>query len=395
MPRRRIPAARFAVAVGFMSSGVAFASWVVRIPDVQAQLGLSEGELGMVLLAVAAGGLAAMPLSSVLISRFGSRLVARWAGVFLAISLAAVPRMPGALLLAAALLVLGAATSVLSVALNTEAAALERRMRRPIMAGLHALYSVGGLAGASAGGLAAGAGVGASAHLGVAAMAVAGVALAISRSLLGRAPRGETARLTFVRPGRPLLLMGTVAFCVLFGEGALADWSAVYLRETVEAGPTMAAAGYAAFSLWMAVGRFVGDALTIRLGSVFLVRLGAVTAATGMVVALVSADPMLSVAGFGAVGAGLSTIYPTVLAAAGRLPGAPAAGSIAVVSSMGYVGLLAGPPLIGLLAEVVTLRIGFASVALTSAAIVGLSAGIPGRPGVRMPGAGRVVVSAN
>lgn len=322
-----------------------------------------------------------MPLASLLISSFGSRLVARWAAVLLAISVAVAPRMPVPTLLAAALLVLGAATSVLSVALNTEAAALERRMRRPIMAGLHALYSVGGLLGAAVGGVAAGAGVTAGVHLGVAAVVVAAVAFTISPSLLGGAPRERAARVPFVRPGRPLLLMGVIAFCVLFGEGALADWSAVYLRDTVGSGPAMAAAGYAAFSLWMAAGRFVGDALTVRLGPVLLVRAGAATAAIGMVVALVSADPFLSVAGFGAVGAGLSTVYPTVLAAAGRLRGGPAAGSIAVVSSMGYVGLLAGPPLIGLLAEVVTLRIGFASVVLSSAAILWLSRAIP-QPGL-------------
>src|SRR5690606_37320335 len=131
---RRIPAARVSVALGFMLSGVAFASWVVRIPDVQQRLALSEGALGLVLLAVAFGGLAAMPLSGYLIARLGSRTVARAAALTLALSVALPPRLPNAMLLAAVLLVLGAATSVLSVALNTQAAALERRMRRPIMA---------------------------------------------------------------------------------------------------------------------------------------------------------------------------------------------------------------------------------------------------------------------
>lgn len=146
---RRLPAARVAVAIGFMLSGIAFASWVVRIPDIQRGLELSEGALGLVLLSVAFGGLLAMPLSGLLISRFGSRAVARGAALTLAISIMLPPRLSSVAALAGVLLVVGAATSVLSVALNTQAAALERRMKRPIMAGLHALYSVGGLLRAS------------------------------------------------------------------------------------------------------------------------------------------------------------------------------------------------------------------------------------------------------
>lgn len=372
-PRRRIPTARVAVALGFMLSGIAFASWVVRIPDIQHRLGLSEGLLGLVLLAVAVGGLIAMPLASPLIGRFGSRSVARGAAVLLAGSVALPARVPDPISLSAVLLVLGAATSVLSVALNTQAASLERRMRRPVMAGLHALYSVGGLVGATIGGLVAGAGVSAAAHLAGAAVGLGGAALVITPRLLAPREDGSGGRARMTRPGRPLLLMGVVAFCVLFGEGAVADWSAVYLRDALNAGPAAAAAGYAAYSLMMAAGRFVGDALTLRIGAQRLVRLGASLATAGMTMALLAPHTALSVVGFALVGSGFATIYPTMLANAGRVKGSPPAGSIAVVSTMGYVGLLAGPPLIGFVAEVTTLRIGFGLVAVTSALIIWLA----------------------
>lgn len=377
---RRIPVARIAVAVGFMLSGIAFASWVVRIPDIQMRLGLSEGVLGLVLLAVAFGGLVAMPLSGMLIGRFGSRTVARAAALVLAGSVALPPRLPDVWTLSLVLIFLGAATSVLSVSLNTQAASLERRMRRPVMSGLHALYSVGGLVGAMVGGVVAGRGIGTSAHLLGAAVVVAGVALVITPLLLPQREDGgggSGGRVRLSKPQRPLVLMGIVAFCVLFGEGAVADWSAVYLRDARMAGPALAAAGYAAYSLMMAVGRFAGDALILRLGARRVVRLGAATAATGMMVALLAPGANWSILGFAAVGAGFSSIYPSVLASAGRLKGAPPASSIAVVSSMGYVGLLAGPPLIGFVAEATNLPIGFGLVALSSAAIVLLARVIP------------------
>lgn len=378
---RRIPAARIAAAIGFMLSGVAFASWVVRIPDFQSRLALSEGSLGLVLLGVAMGGLVAMPLSGALIARFGSRPVARGASLSLAAALIVPAVAPSALVLALGLFVLGASSSLMSVALNTQAASLERRMRRPIMAGLHALYSLGGLLGATVGGLVAGAGVGAGPHLFVASLVIASVAIAITPSLLkpGMDGAGSGGR-AFVRPSRSLLLMGLVAFCVLFGEGAIADWSAVFLRDIGGAGPALAAAGYAAYSLMMATGRFVGDRLTMRLGPSRLVRLGGATATVGMILAVGQTSSWLTVIGFGAVGAGLATIYPTVLAAAGRLPGGAPAGAIATVSSMGYLGLLAGPPLIGFVAEATSLPIGFGLVGLGTLLIVLMAGIVPAIP---------------
>jgi predicted MFS family arabinose efflux permease len=376
---RRIPAARIAVAIGFMLSGVAFASWVVRIPDVQSRLGLSESGLGLVLLGVAVGGLLALPLSGVLIGRFGSQSVARAAGLCLAASVAVPAQVATPWLLTLILVVLGGATSIFSVALNTQAAALERRMKRPIMAGLHALYSVGGLVGAAVGGIIAGAGISANAHLGAAAVVVAVVSLTTSRALLRPEIDGAIGGRAFARPSRPLLLLGLVAFCVLFGEGAVADWSAVYLRDVGRAGPALAAAGYAAFSLMMAAGRFVGDALTVCLGPAWLVRLGGSSAAVGIALAVGQGNPWITVLGFGAVGAGLSTIFPTMLAAAGRVPGTAPSTAIAAISSVGYVGFLAGPPLIGLVAEASSLRVGVGLVGLTSLLIIALSGVLPAR----------------
>lgn len=369
----RIQAARVSVATGFMLSGAGFASWVVRIPDAQRRLDLSEGTLGLTLLGMSAGGFIAMPLSAALIARYGSRRVALGASLCLAAGLMGPARAPTPVLLALTLLVLGAASSIMAVALNTQAAEVERRMARPIMAGLHALFSLGGLVGAGVGGLVADAGIGAGPHLAVTGLAIAVLALASAPHLLERDSEPAAAPSAGARPARPLLLLGLVAFCVLFGEGAVADWSGVYLRDSAGAGPAQAAAGYAAFSLTMAIGRFAGDALTLRLGPARLVRLGGATAAAGIALAVTRREPWLAILGFGAVGAGLSSVFPTLVAAAGRIAGAQPSSSIAVVSSMGYAGLLAGPPLIGLVAEVLSLRAGMTCIGLAGLLIAALS----------------------
>jgi MFS family permease len=153
-----------------------------------------------------------------------------------------------------------------------------------------------------------------------------------------------------------MLALGTIAFCVLMGEGAVADWSAVFLRQDVGAGAALAGAGFAAFSLAMAGGRLVGDVLNARLGAVALLRLGGAVAGAGMALALVPDGAALSILGFGLVGAGLSTLFPTVIGAAGRTRDAPTGTVIATITALGYFGFLAGPPLIGLLADVAGLR---------------------------------------
>jgi len=271
------------------------------------------------------------------------------------------------------LVVVGAANGVLGVAMNAQAAAVERAYGRPIMASFHALFSLGGLAGSAVGGVLAGQGVGVRAHLAGTAAALAAAAWLAARRLLPPAADAAPDAPAFARPTRALLALGVVAFCVLFGEGAMADWTAVYLRDVAGTGPGLAAAGYAAFSLTMAGGRLVGDALTVRLGPRRLVLGGGLLAAAGLALAVAVPTPWAAVAGFAAVGAGFATIFPSVLAAAGRTPGQSAGTAIAAVSTLGYTGFLAGPAAIGLIADATSLRAGLGVVAVTSLLIAVLA----------------------
>lgn len=370
-------AARVSTAAVFFLNGAGMANWVVRIPAVQERLTLGTGQLGLALLGVAAGALVAMPLAGRLVARHGSRPVTRVAALAFAGTLALPALAPSFTWLVLALVALGAANGALDVAMNAQAVAVEReyerRYARPIMSSFHALFSVGGLAGAAAGGLLAARGVGAPAHLAAVALVLAAAMTGVTGGMLPAVADAAPDGASFARPTRALATLGVVAFCVLFGEGAMADWSAVYLRDVTGAGPGFAAAGYATFSLAMALGRAVGDGLTVRLGAARLVRLGGLLAALGLAVALLVARPWAAVAGFGAVGAGLSIVFPTVLTAAGRLPGGAPGAAIAAVSTMGYTGFLAGPPVIGLAAEAVTLRGGLALVVVMGVVIAALA----------------------
>jgi MFS family permease len=345
------------------------------------RLARGAGALGLGPLGLAVGALVAWPLAGRLVARHGSRPVTRTAALAFAATLALPPLAPGLTTLTAALVALGAANGALGVAMNAQAAAVERRYGRPIMASFHALFSLGGLAGAAAGGLVASRGIGVAPHLAGAALAACALAIAAAPALLPADADAAPDAPSFARPTRALLALGVLAFCVLFGEGAMADWTAVYLRVAAGAGPGLAAAGFAAFSLTMAAGRAIGDALTSRAGAARLVRGGGAVAAAGLACAILIPHPLAAVAGFGAVGAGLSIVFPTILTAAGRLPGEAPGAAIAAVSTFGYFGFLAGPPVIGLAAEVVTLRGGLALVAAATLAIAVLAGALRRAPG--------------
>jgi MFS family permease len=352
----RLGHARLAVATIFCLNGLALANWIARIPDVKQQLALSDQRLGLVLLCVAAGALVSQPTVGWLIGRVGSRRMTTVMLVGFCLSV----MMPGLaadmLSLMGALFVFGACNGGLDVAMNAQAALVEQRYARPIMSSFHGLWSIGGLLGAALGGLIATQGVSVRAHLfGVAIVAVIVAVLATRWLVVDDNVRHEAGP-SFALPPRALVLLGLIAFGVLFCEGAIADWSAVYLREGLHSTPAIAATGYAAFALLMAAGRLTGDALALRLGPAWVVRGGGMLVALGIAVAIASNLPVIAIIGFGLIGAGLACSFPLILSAAARTPGVAANTAIAAMATMGYTGFLVGPPLIGTVAEAVTLR---------------------------------------
>lgn len=364
-------AAQRAVSAMFMLNGVGFANWAARIPAVRERLALSESELGLALLGTAVGAMLAFRVAGPLVVRFGSRAITRLSAVLLCATLPLPALAPSYALLVVALLLLGVTNGLMDVAMNAQAVEVERRARRPILSAFHGMFSLGGLVGAATGALAAAVALSPSANL----LLVAGI-LAVPAVLAGRALLPD-ASVTPRAPDAPrerrstrLILLGLVAFCSSVGEGAMADWSAVYLRDDLHTSAPVAAIGYAAFSLAMLIGRFSGDWVTQRLGAVRIMRAAGLVVALGLGAALLVNVPAAIMVGFACVGLGLSIVVPLVFRAGTSVPDVSPGQALATLATMSYGGFLAGPPVIGLIADRFTLRVGLGLVAALAVVIV-------------------------
>ena len=363
--------ARAAVSSLFFLNGVVVATWIPYIPSVKRHHDIGDGQLGLTLFAFTLGGVLGLPLAGWLVGRRGSRNVAVAGALGLCLMLPGPVFAPHAFLVAVALVVFGVFNGALDVSMNAQAVEVERRHGRAIMSSFHALYSFGGLAGSGLAGLTMFAEVPPVVHVGLVSLAMAASVLVAWPFLVVSAPSPTGMERVFARPPRHLVALGLIALCGLLAEGAMADWTAVYLRDVLATSSGTAALGFAAFSLAMAAGRFAGDMLTRRWGPVRVLRTSSVVASVGLALALLLHDARAAMIGFAAVGIGIANIVPLVFSAAGRAPGLPPSTAIAAVASLGYFGWLAGPPVIGLAAEALGLpsALGLVSAACAFVAI--------------------------
>ncbi|GAA2576458.1 MFS transporter [Actinomadura fulvescens] len=360
----RLRRARVAVTVVFLAHGMIGTAWVARIPQIKEDLGLSAGSLGVALLGAPLGVVAAVRLAGRVVGRWGSRATTVAAGAVCALALAPLGIAWNLGTLIAALMLLGGSLGMMDVAMNAQGVVVERGYGRPLMSGLHGAYSVGGLLAALVGSAAAHTGVPVPVHLALAAVILAAVVAAAGRYLLDPSadlPLDADAD-TAGEAGSPargsrwvLASLGFIGLCSFMGEGGMADWSAVYLRETLDTGPGVAGLGYAGFAVAMAVGRIGGDRVVARFGPVRVLRAGSVIASAGLGLGLLAGHPAAALAGFTLFGLGAASVAPVTFSAAGNLPGVPAATGISQVTAVGYLGLLGGPPLIGFVAQAVGL----------------------------------------
>lgn len=348
---RTLQRATKALRAQFFVAGALFATWGVHVPSIKAHYALGERLLAFAMLAAGAGAVVALLYAGRLLARHPPRRIAPVLalGCVGAVACLLVPSRYGVLL--ALMLVYGMAAALFDVAINDEATAIERHTGRPLMSGFHGMFSLGGMVGAAAWSLLVPLGVSPFAHLVAASVALGALALAASPFMLreGRTPNAEAAPLSL--PKGPLVLLGLMAAMGLVGEGAMYDWSVLYLRQELGASAGVASLAYASFSGAMAAGRFGGDWVRARVPADTLLLWSGLVAAAGMALALAIGHPAAALAGFALVGLGFANIVPVLFSAAGQLPGIAPAHGIAAVASVGYFGLMAGPPLIGFIAE--------------------------------------------
>jgi predicted MFS family arabinose efflux permease len=364
---------RAATSVCFFVNGALVGTWVAQIPFVQERFDVSKAVIGVVLLFMAAGAFVAMPLTGQVLDRHASSRVLRLAALVCPPLLLLPLGASGPVLLAAALVVFGAGNGAMDVSMNAHGVAVEHAGGKPIMSSLHAFWSFGGLAGAGA--VAAAVALEVDPRVeGAVAVGVLWLVVVVATGRLGGASLHageEAASPGFALPARAVMLIGALCFLVMTTEGAVADWAGIYLTGETGASHAVSAIGFAGFSLGMALARLGGDGLVERFSRQSVLVGGAALAAVSLAVLLSAGQTAIAVVAFVLVGIGVANAVPLLFSAAGRVP--PAGASLAAVFTIGYLGFILGPPVIGVLADAITLTaaLGLVCVALVLVAALG------------------------
>jgi MFS family permease len=360
---------RIAVGCLFFLQGICFASWASRIPTIQESLHLSDAALGVVLFSLPLGSMIALPFSGWLVTRFGSKRVATNAMLLYSLSLVILGLAENITVLVLMLILFGMAGNTSNIAINTQAVGVEARYGRNIMASFHGLWSLAGFTAAGIGTYMIGKDVIPFTHfILMAALIIAGLAACFQYLLPEESKPAEKTPL-IVKPDKPLVILGVIAFCCMICEGAMFDWSGIYFQKVVKADKDWIGAGYTAFMCTMAAGRFIADWVAHKIGIQRTIIFSGVLIATGLGVAVIFPDLYSAITGFFLVGFGVSSVVPLVYSAAGRSGSMSPGMALAAVSSIGFLGFLFGPPIIGVVAGLSSLRISFVIIAVMGLAV--------------------------
>jgi predicted MFS family arabinose efflux permease len=348
----------------FLVAGLGLASWAPLVPYAKARLGVDDAGLGMLLLCLGLGSIAAMPVTGVLASRFGCRTIMVISGLVFALVIPWLVLANSVLSLAVALILFGGSIGTFDVAMNIQAVMVEKDSGRHMMSGFHGLFSLGGMLGAGGVSLLLGAGL---APLSVTLM-IGGllVALVISAysGLLAYGNREAKGTPLFVMPRGIVIFIGALCFIVFLAEGAVLDWSALFLISSQSVDPSQAGFGYTMFAIAMTLGRLTGDRIVKAFGGTLIIVVGGLLGAAGFLVAVFAPNAPIALVGFLLVGLGASNIVPVLFTAAGKQTSMPASLAVAAITTLGYAGILLGPAAIGFVAQHLSIGAGFVAIAI-------------------------------
>jgi MFS family permease len=371
-----------AVSVSFFVCGFGFANWLSRIPTVRMQLQLSDRALGILLLSTGLGSIVAFRFAGAFTRAWGSRKVASWGTVLFCLALSGPPLAPNFFVAVIALFLMGFFSGFMDVGMNTQALEVERQKRQPILSSLHGLCSLGGLMGAGLGALAAFCDVSPAMHLVSLSLPMAATSFwAGTKLLAAAAPEAKDIEAPGKRFQGFLLVLGAIGFCSSVGEGVMADWVGIYLKEDLTTSIGFAGLGYAFYYLFMVLGRLCCDRLSKWLSPPQIVRFSGLTVALGLLGGLAINTPWTMIAASMAVGAGLAPIIPTILRASSGVPNVAPSQGLATVATVSYGGFFFGPPVVGFVAEHAGLRLSLGMVVVLAGLLTLLAGWMPSKTG--------------
>ncbi|KAA9333268.1 MFS transporter [Hymenobacter busanensis] len=369
--------ARLAVTLFFLVSGFGFATWASRIPTIQQRLGLSEAQLGSVLLALPAGLMLTLPVTGLLLRHYSSRQVMLVGAVLYNVALALLGFATHTWQLVVLLFCFGSSRNLLNISVNAQSIGVQALYARSIIARFHGVWSVAGFAAAAVGAWVVAAGVAPQYHFLGTAVLLTGLALVFFPGSLALPPAPQAAKPAFALPDKTLLKFGLMAFASMACEGTMYDWGAIYFEKAVGTPHHVATMGFAGYMVAMTLGRFVGDGLASRFGVRALLRGSGLLMTAGLVLAALVPLPLVAGLGFALVGFGVSCVVPLVFAMAGRSAALSSGSAIAGVSTVGYFGFLIVPPLVGFVAQAAGLRWAFALMATLGVLLMALVSKLP------------------
>lgn len=354
---------RLAVAAFFFIAGLNFASWASRIPDVRLKLHLSDAALGGVLFALPVGSMVSLPFAGWLVARFGSKQVISVAAIAYPVSLILIGWAGTIWQLVPMVFAFGLLGNLCNIAINTQAVGVEALYGRSIMASFHGIWSMAGFTGAAIGTFVVSNNITPLLHFCfVAAACVVSVILVRNYALPKDA--GHPDQPLFVKPDEHLLKLGLIAFSCMVCEGTMFDWSGVYFQKVVAVPKEMTTLGYAAFMSTMAGGRFLGDWLVTKIGKKLVLESSGITIATGLLISVLFPYVVPATIGFLLVGIGVSSVVPLVYSSAGKSKTLSPGVALTAVSTIGFLGFLLGPPVVGFMAQAFSLRWSFTLIAV-------------------------------
>lgn len=372
MTRRDLLPARAATSALFFVNGFGIGTWAAQLPRFKAELSLSDGQLSLGLLAFALGAVALMPVMGWAITHIGSKVTTLAAAFLFTASLFLIGLAPTLAFFVAAALLAGACNGTMDIAMNTNATVVEKAWGGAIMSSFHAFFSLGGFAGAAMSGLLIWLGLGIVATLLVSCLGMALLSIAAAFGMIGEREHAAEGH-GFALPRGPVVIVAVLAMVCFIVEGAMVDWTAIYLQTVGGATEERAVMGFAAFSVAMTICRFLGDAIVNRLGRGRIVQLGGALAALGLLLSIVLPQPLPATIGFFLVGLGLANVVPVLFSTAAQMKGLAPSVGVAMVATLGYGGYLGGPPLIGFGGDLVGLRAMFGVLIGLSLVIIILS----------------------